>query len=191
MEKYYTYFRKITFGSDRPIHYLFAYIHGPCNHGLCIIILIPAVEAAKAIGDLLNVTNHVLHLVHPRPVSWNRILGYFSKHLNIPLVSYDEWFKDFEEDHYNLDMKAADPTAVKNILRENSALRLFDIFKIATQFLGDSYAEPPCVPKLDRTLAIRGSRSLSDIGEIGDDNVKQWLKYWGQTNFLSYESVKE
>ena len=153
--------------------------------------MIPAVEAAKAIGDLLNVTGHVLHLVHPRPVSWNRILGYFSKHLNIPLVSYDEWLKDFEEDHYNLDMKAADPTAVKNILRENPALRLLDIFKIATQFLGDSYVESPCVPKLDCTLAIRGSRSLSNIGEIGDDNVKQWLKYWGQTNFLSYESVKE
>ena len=111
--------------------------------------------------------------------------------MNIPLVSYDEWFKDFEEDHYNLDTKAADPTAVKNILRENPALRLLDIFKIATQFLGDSYVEPPCVPKLDCTLAIRGSRSLSNIGEIGDDNVKQWLKYWGQTNFLSYESVKE
>ena len=91
-----------------------------------------AVDAGGAVVDFLHSNSGVVNLVHPRPVPWNTIISHFSKYLgSIPIVPFSEWMSSLSSAHAELDQKATDPVAVKEILSSNPALNFLSLFENA------------------------------------------------------------
>ena len=57
---------------------------------------LPLHVAASAIIELRQTSSEFVHLVHPRPVPWEVIIGHVSDILGIPIIQYDEWLTRLE-----------------------------------------------------------------------------------------------
>ncbi|EJC99762.1 uncharacterized protein FOMMEDRAFT_148605 [Fomitiporia mediterranea MF3/22] len=148
---------------------------------------ITADSGASAIVDMLESDERVFHLVHPRPVKWNAVIQWFSKALNIPIVSYSEWLAALEKS----DVSAHPGTAaeLEAALEKNPALRLLDLFRAAKNNTGDDH-EPLGVQKLASEKAERISESLRNAEQINEKNITAWISYWSETRALRVHAVQ-
>ena len=143
-----------------------------------------AVDAGGAVVDFLHSNSSVVNLVHPRPVPWNAVMSHFSKYLNISIVPFSEWMSSLSSAHAELDQKATDPGAVKEILSTNPALRLLKFFEVGQERFNDPYVEPMGIARLECRNAVRDSKTLASTGQIGEDNVRAWVSFWKGSGFL-------
>ena len=143
-----------------------------------------AVDAGGAVVDFLHSNSSVVNLVHPRPVPWNAVMSHFSKYLNIPIVPFSEWMSSLSSAHAELDQKATDPGAVKEILSTNPALRLLNFFEKGQERLNNPFVEPMGIARLECGNAVRDSKTLASTRQIGEDNVRAWVSFWKGSGFL-------
>ena len=59
---------------------------------------LPAYEAAKALVEVRNSSEPVLHLVHPRPQPWHTVIIPLAMELDVPLVPYSTWVAALQDD---------------------------------------------------------------------------------------------
>ena len=57
---------------------------------------IPLDVAARALCDVRNAGDPVVHLAHSQPVDCRVVVEAFSEELKLPIVSYAEWMKQLE-----------------------------------------------------------------------------------------------
>lgn len=116
-----------------------------------------------------------LHLSHPRPVPWTSIIEPFAKELNIPLVPYHDWLVCLNASAAGLDDTAK---AVDEILRQNPALKLLDLFQSAEETMQSPAREAMGLAKLDLTDSLQVANSLKGLRQLDDGDVRRWLAYW-------------
>ncbi|KAI0700690.1 acetyl-CoA synthetase-like protein [Cerioporus squamosus] len=135
------------------------------------VSFIPSHPAARALVEMRNSTSPVLHLVHPRPVSWHTIMASIAEQLRVPLVSYSTWLSALERS----------AAASEDAMRENPALRLLDFFRAQTFSLEK---EPLGVVRLSTENAERTSAELAGLPQLRKDISVSWMNAWRKSGFL-------
>jgi hypothetical protein len=125
---------------------------------------------------------HTLHIVNPRGVPFNTLIGSAASSLGVPLVPYPEWLSRLTEEH------KAQSYSAENLEKAqggNPALRLFGFFQAAR--IGPEW-EPLSVARLDTARAVRVSNVLAHgVRPLGEENVRKWLRAWRSSGFLPSE----
>ncbi|KLO12645.1 acetyl-CoA synthetase-like protein [Schizopora paradoxa] len=129
---------------------------------------LPVDIAGKAIVEMRDSDTRILHLAHPKPVSWTSIFQPASNLLGVPLVPYDLWLQSLKESSSSSEA-------------ENTAIHLIEFFEsIATQ--NRSIASGRTLPKdamglpaISLTQALKESIALRECAEIQTENIERWL----------------
>ncbi|KAH8099950.1 acetyl-CoA synthetase-like protein [Cristinia sonorae] len=156
-----------------------------------LISWIPADSMASAILDMRNSPYPILHLTHPRPVSWNTIITPISRALSLPLVPYGDWFEALRASQARTELS----TDEVELMQRNPALMLLDFYanakagKLSTS-VGDepnTSGEAMGLRTLDVSLAVEVALSLqeSQLDELGEKDAEKWIEYWKGIGFLT------
>ncbi|TFY82997.1 hypothetical protein EWM64_g1012 [Hericium alpestre] len=137
--------------------------------------------AAAAVVDMRDSPFNIVHLVHPRPVSWSNVFRHFSSALDLPLVPYTDWLARLDKS-----AEGVSPLTDTNDFKSNPALRLLDWFHSAWNDHGTGASEALGFPKLQTINAIKSSPMLADehVARIGEKDVFQWVDYWKAVGFI-------
>ena len=139
----------------------------------------PAYEAARAFTEMRHSSEPIVHLVHPRPVSWSTILEPIAKELNVPLVPYAKWLSALEG---SVEQGSAEEVEA---MRLNPALRLLEFYKAqATTMTPDREAMGLVFISTDK--AVQVSESLARLPQLDGERARMWLAAWKKSGFLSY-----
>lgn len=122
--------------------------------------------------EMRNSVHPVLHLIHPKPVSWSSLVRPIAKELQVPLVPYQQWLKTLQDSvHDSVEIEQ---------LRENPALRLMEFFKHAPV---NEDREPLGIARLSFDKAWEVAPAL-DMPQLGIEHVKKWMAAWRVSGFL-------
>ncbi|KAF8151220.1 hypothetical protein K438DRAFT_1988215 [Mycena galopus ATCC 62051] len=140
--------------------------------------------AAQVILEIYTRAIGILHLVHPRPVTWNTILSPIARRMDVPLVTYAEWFKGLEG-------LEADNNLIHDGIsdEQDKAATLLEFFRLGT--LAPSISRPATesmglepVVSLKRALVVSATLSDPCLPQIQEDEVNKWLDHWLNVGFL-------
>jgi len=141
-----------------------------------VISLLPLETSAQALVQMLNAKTTPLalhlHLVNPTPFQWDDVFGYIAKGLDVPLVSYPEWFTKLKEAS----------TTVKNT-QDHSALRLLEFYGSLNQGSGtEAGGMPSCSTEVIRGVCpVLNEEGLRDLKV---EEIQKWLYYWNSLGLL-------
>jgi hypothetical protein len=146
-----------------------------------IISWIPIGTAAAAIVDMQGTMNETLHLIHPRPTTWNTIMEPLASLLEVPLVPYAEWFArlkstaEFAHQEPGVKMEGGGATALK----------LLDYFQFGLKPAPNAESMG-LLPRAASQKGFHASKTLMDEGAspIDSTDVEKWVKYWRGVGFL-------
>lgn len=138
--------------------------------------------ASRVIIDLRDSTSSIVHLVHPKPVSWNDFAETVSSELHVPLVPYSEWLRRLEE-------RALSPDNDSGAEESLPAAKVLSFFRQAASGMEESKdgKEAMGLAALDISRAMSESATMRDDGEmrkIGAEEVKLWLENWISQGYL-------
>ncbi|KAI0731474.1 ketoacyl-synt-domain-containing protein [Fomitopsis betulina] len=143
---------------------------------------IPVDTSAAAVIDFINSSARVLHVQHPRPVSWTSAVQHISAALNLPVAPYTEWFARLES---GLTF-TADPASTQYLER---GLRLLDFFRLP--LISEPGNPRPdimntLVHSMDLKHALEASATLHDpsLPGISREDVDRWIAYWRSIGYL-------
>jgi hypothetical protein len=145
---------------------------------LQVVSFVPVHVAASAIIELRHASTEFFHIVHPRPVLWETIIGYISDALRVPLIPYDEWLTRLE----------ASPKT-DEALHRNPALHLIDFYRalvVSKDVQRVDNMEAMGAPIYDTTTTVTEAPSLgpSHLAQLGKSDVESWVRYWRNTGAL-------
>ncbi|PBL02838.1 acetyl-CoA synthetase-like protein [Armillaria gallica] len=130
-----------------------------------LVSWLPVHMAAQMIVDSVDISPHIMHLVHPNPIPWATIARIISRELNVNLVSYTHWLEALE----NL---AVHPTSLP-------AIRLLPYYRRSALALGWKNREAFGLPHL-----VTSSDKGQELSPLDKDEVENWLKYWRGENIF-------
>ncbi|KAJ6487136.1 putative aminoadipate reductase [Mycena vitilis] len=108
-----------------------------------------------------------INLVHPRPVSWDRVMSAIARDASLPLVPFPEWVEQLQ-----IRSVAATTEDLENI----PALKFLDFFKAIAAGAGNTEFA---------TLKARAmSGSMKSLKPFTEEDARQWMKYWRQKKFI-------
>ncbi|KAI0677488.1 acetyl-CoA synthetase-like protein [Trametes maxima] len=134
------------------------------------VSFIPSYDAARAFAEMRSAPAPILHLVHPRPVSWHTILSPIASALDVPLVPYADWLAALERTARGVEA-----------MRENPALRLLEFFR--TQSFAED-REPLGFKHLSTEKAEKASEALRALPGLEEEAARRWVAAWRATGFL-------
>lgn len=139
---------------------------------------IPLHTAARALIEMRDADQQILHLSHPHPVSWSRVSQFLSRTLNVPLISYEDWLA-------RLEYSAGSIGAGSRNSEEDSnpALRLLYYFR-ALEVSNNVAKEALGLPKLSVLEGTKVSTTLRDALPLNDMDVAHWINGWEKAGFL-------
>lgn len=126
--------------------------------------------------QLRNSDEPILHIAHPKPVSWATILAAIAADLGVDLVPYATWLSALEQTGDTPDVDK---------LRENPALRLIDHFRTIEVGYG---REPLGGVKMDVSKALREASAL-DMPQMTSEWAHKWMFAWRTCGFLPAQAV--
>jgi hypothetical protein len=140
-----------------------------------LVAWIPSAIAAKAVTEMRRSSARIVHVAHPRPISWSTLFEAFSDSLNIPLVPFAEWLARLEKSREVLATASAEEEA--QAIRNNPALRLIEFFRSISSH------EATSLPNLSLNEAKKASETLRDenLSPLSVADVKMWVSYWNGT----------
>ena len=136
----------------------------------------------RLVGKGPSGSSSLVHLVHPKPVSWASLASIAAQDLSVPLVSYTEWLEKLEEAGKSTQSDNTDNGV--EILRKIPALRLLPFYQSisATQKNdGNAFGLPP----LGCEEAVCLSKTMSDgILPLGENDVRSWMQFWRDVGYI-------
>jgi hypothetical protein len=130
---------------------------------------------------------HTFHVVHPRGVPFNALIGPAARSLNVPLVPFHEWLSRLAEERHKSQWSRPDAN-LERMQASNPALRLFSFYDTART--GPEW-EPLRAARLDASRAMRVSKVLAEGAKpLGEENVRKWLAAWRSSGFLPAQRGK-
>ena len=147
---------------------------------------IPLDIATAALVDFRKASSptHLVHLVHPRPVTWHTLATAVGAALNVPLVSYAVWLSKLEQyAAQSLSEAGAAPTQAVRSLR---ALHLLPMYRGMGEKVGRG-RRALGMADMDVARATAASPTLADpeLRQLGATDVQAWLVYWRKVGLFS------
>ncbi|KAJ7718234.1 putative aminoadipate reductase [Mycena metata] len=109
-----------------------------------------------------------INLVHPRPIPWDDVISSMAKTVQLPLVSFPDWVQQLQ--NRSVGATAED---IENI----PGIKLLDFFKAAVAGAGNIQFST------EKAQAI--SESMRLLKPLRDEDVKRWMQYWREKEFLA------
>ncbi|TFY81856.1 hypothetical protein EWM64_g2159 [Hericium alpestre] len=123
---------------------------------------LPVDVAASALLQMLHSKEPVLHLVHPHPVGWDTVFGYFSTALDgLSVIPYSDWVSRFRSAETKVDS-------------DSTSAMLTEFFET-----GD-FSDAP----LSMEKAVKVSQALRNARPLQEKDVINWIEYWKKVGFL-------
>lgn len=137
--------------------------------------------AARVITEMRHGPSGTLHVVHPRPVTWNSVAQRLAYFINVPLVPYTEWVAKLQES------LTADGSSRQSSM--NPALKLMDFFRLGLEVPEVLRPTKECMgllPKVALDKSRLASKTLSNeaIPQVNDIDVERWVRHWRDIGFL-------
>ena len=127
---------------------------------------IPSYPAAHAFTEMRKSSpGSILHLVHPRPVPWRKVITPIAEELEVPIVPFAKW-------HTALEQFASGKGAGE--LQHNHAVLLLEFFT----------RKPVSLLEIDTEKARAQSRTLRSVDELGYETARKWVAGWRASGFL-------
>ena len=137
----------------------------------------PAYEAAKAFTEMRYSPQPILHLVHPRPVSWSTLITPIAKQLGVQLVTYEEWLAALEAS------VATGSAGELETMAANPALRILPFLR-SQKGTNTRGREALGLVTLSTELATRVSDTLATLPRLDAGRAVSWVEAWRKTRFL-------
>lgn len=122
----------------------------------------------SVIAEIRNASSNVIHIAHPKPVSWSYIFSRVSQTLGIPLAPGSDWFARLE----------ALATSSKG--NGTTAIALLETYRAA----GSSSTNH--MPRMSNEKALRESPTLSAAQPLTEQDIDSWLSYWKSVSLVSF-----
>ena len=120
----------------------------------------------------------ILHLAHPRPSPWSRLIAPLADQLGVPLVPYPDWLAAVE----------LEETDDVEKMRANPVLRLLKVFRSALSSCNDSQTrqsrEVIGIVCMDTSKAQSVAPTLAELRELDAEGAGQWLAAWQGNGFI-------
>ncbi|KAH9934294.1 uncharacterized protein B0H18DRAFT_980690 [Fomitopsis serialis] len=141
---------------------------------------IPVGAAAAALIEFMDSPETILHLRHPHPVTWSEVFKHFALVLDLPLVSYSDWFTRLERGlmlHDDADMVRCLERGQRFLEQYRCPMNPYDSRPNVMKRLN---------PRMDITHGLEASATLRDgvIPTIGIEEVSRWVNYWRQEGII-------
>ncbi|KAF8626806.1 hypothetical protein AX17_006463 [Amanita inopinata Kibby_2008] len=147
------------------------------------VSFLPSDMGAAAFADFrhANLTTNIVHLVHPRPVPWSRLAAAFSEELEVPMVTFEEWYSRLEKLACS-QWETGDVEQQKKV----PALRLLDFFKsFGNGSSRDVMGAVMGRVSMDQALAYSPTLAKCSWRQLDEYDVRKWISYWRQMGHLS------
>ncbi|KAJ7052219.1 putative aminoadipate reductase [Mycena amicta] len=133
---------------------------------------LPSEAVAQCIVDVAflpaeGATPFAVNIVHPRPVTWDAVMGAMARVAQLPLVPLAQWLAQ-------LDKHAKHASAED--METLPAIKLLDFLK---SFVGHSGNA-----QFTTTQAQRVSQTLDTLPQLGEEDVRRWMAYWRSVGFI-------
>lgn len=130
-----------------------------------------------------NSPQPILHLVHPRPISWSSVIGPVSHALSLPVVPYAEWLARLRSTQAGTDHSGASEV---QLMQANPGLMLLDFFAHAVSSEAQREDDAMGIRTLDVTKALQVAPSLTDshLPQLEEKDIMSWVGYWRRIGFL-------
>jgi len=128
--------------------------------------------------------SRVVHLVHPRPVTWSDIAAEVVRAVGGRLVPFDDWLRAIEA--AAILAKSQPPTANEGKKpRRMRAISLIPFFRTLHKNMRDG-ARAMGFPAWDGPRGVAASPTLSDpdVAQLGAEDVRRWVNYWKRVGFI-------
>jgi len=146
---------------------------------------IPLDLASAALIDFRKAFSptHLVHLVHPRPMSWHILAAAISGEFAVPLVPFATWLAKLEQHAaQSLSGGSADGAVVRSL----RALHLLPMFRGMAGNVGKG-RRALGMADMDVSRAKEASGTMADpeMRQLGADDVQRWLAYWRKVGLFA------
>ena len=129
---------------------------------------VPLEVAGSVIAEIRNASSSIVHIAHPKPVSWRRILGRISHTLGVPIVPFSDWLALLE----------TLTTSSKG--NETTAIALLDTYRTLDP------SAMKIIARMSTENALRESPALTAAGPLTEKDIDSWLSYWKSVSLISF-----
>ena len=129
---------------------------------------VPLEVVGSVVAEIRNTSSNIIHIAHPKPVSWRYIFGKVSQTLDIPVVPFSDWLARLE----------ALTTSSKG--NETKAIALLETCRTVDP------SAPKFVPRMSSENALRDSPTLAAAQSLTDRDVDSWLFYLKSVSLISF-----
>ena len=147
---------------------LFSLIGNPLTPVIQDASWVPLEVVGSVIVEVRNTSSNIIHIAHPKPVSWRYIFSRISQTLGVPIAPFPDWLARLE----------ALTTSTKN--NETTAIALLETYRTvdpsATNFM----------PRMSNENALRESPTLAAAQPLTEQDIDSWLSYWKSVSLVSY-----
>lgn len=128
---------------------------------------VPLEVVGSAVAEIRNTSSNIVHIAHPKPVSWRYIFGKVSRTLNVPVVPFSDWLARLE----------ALTTSSRG--NETKAIALLETCRTVDP------SAPRFVPRMSSENALRESPTLVAAQPLMDRDIDSWLSYLKSVSIIS------
>ena len=142
---------------------------------------IPAQLAARAMIELIESDESIVHLVHTQSIPFTDILRVAQRMLGVPVVSQVEWLR-------RLESYAAINTS-REARRHAPAVRMLPFFRqlMALEKQDDEY-EAMAMPRVSTERLQNGAPCMVSPPPVSEEEIRRWIQHWQSAGFLTHQS---
>jgi len=129
---------------------------------------VPLEVVGSAITEIRNTSSTVIHIAHPKPVSWRYIFDRVSHTLNVPIVPFRDWLTRLEA------------LATSSESNETTAIALLEAYRTVDP------SATIITPRMSNENALRESPALVAAQPLTEKDIDSWLSYWKSVSLISF-----
>ncbi|TFK49005.1 polyketide synthase [Heliocybe sulcata] len=137
---------------------------------------LPADTAATAMLDMLDCKDPIVHLRHPKPISWNDMAMPMARLLDVTTVPFAEWLARLEHEWKTLGIRKISPYL-------DPAIRIINLYRTVcppdhpARGITESNGAMP-VLSIDKALSASPTLQSPDLPQLRQDDFAKWCTYW-------------
>ena len=129
---------------------------------------VPLEVVGSVVAEIRNASSNIVHIAHPKPVSWRYIFDKVSQTIDIPVVPFSDWLARLE----------ALTTSSKG--NDTKAIALLETCRTVDP------SAPKFVPRMASENALRESPTLAALQPLTDRDIDSWLSYLKSVSLISF-----
>lgn len=129
---------------------------------------VPPEVVGSVITEVRNTSSNILHIAHPKPISWRYVFARISQTLGVPIAPFSDWLARLEV------------LATSSKSNETTAIALLETYRA----VGPSATN--IMPRMSNETALRESPTLAAAQPLTEHDIDSWLAYWKSVSLVTF-----